>query len=78
MIFDIYPVEPTIKGYEHSLRDTIGELFQITGPNQKRKKAFLKDLKNINFKKAFVEFLISDWGNPEMIAEFNKKNGRMK
>lgn len=50
VIFDTYPT-PSIKDYEHSIRDNLGnDDFVIEGPQTKRPANFIAELKNIIFK----------------------------
>lgn len=60
VIFETYP-EPSIKDYEHSIRENLrNDDFVIEGPQTKRPANFIAELKNIKFKQAFVQFLVND------------------
>ncbi|KAK5637859.1 hypothetical protein RI129_000142 [Pyrocoelia pectoralis] len=66
IIFDQY-FSPSIKDYERTLRNEVNAMdFKITGPMQVRPVDFNKELKNIKFKQALVNFLISNWASQEM------------
>lgn len=61
IVFDTYP-QPSIKDYEHKIRNNLRETdFIIDGPKTKRPAKFLDEMKNIKFKQAFVKFLITNW-----------------
>lgn len=65
VIFDTYPT-PSIKDYEHSIRDNLrNDDFVINGPQTKRPANFIAELKNIKFKQAFVQFLVNDWSTQD-------------
>lgn len=67
VIFDQY-FSPSIKDYERDLRQESTLLdFNITGPDQVRPSDFLKELKNIHFKQAFVDFFIEHSISDEMV-----------
>lgn len=67
VIFDQY-FSPSIKDYERSRRYESSLLeFNITGPDQVRPSNFTKELKNIHFKQALVDFFILHWTSEEMI-----------
>lgn len=67
VIFDQY-FFPSIKDYERSLTQESTQLdFNITGPDQVRPSDFLKELKNIRFKQALVDFFIQHWAIDEMV-----------
>ncbi|CAH0562802.1 unnamed protein product [Brassicogethes aeneus] len=73
VIFDSY-FSPSIKDNEHLLRDNTEERqFRISGPEQKRCTDFTKDLKNINFKKALIQFFIEEWSKDEYASNFKSK-----
>lgn len=73
VIFDQY-FSPSIKDYERDLRRESTQLdFNITGPDQVRPSDFLKELKNINFKQALVDFFIQHWASYEMIPFVENK-----
>ncbi|GFW80337.1 hypothetical protein TNCV_2944701 [Trichonephila clavipes] len=56
VIFDQY-FTPSIKDYEYSQRLESAQLeYTITGPEQIRSSDFAKELKNLNFKEALVDF----------------------
>ena len=59
--FDQY-LSPSIKDNERLLRGSKEDrAFYIHGPDQRRPADFFSELKNVNFKKALVNFFISDW-----------------
>lgn len=59
VVFDQY-FTPSIKDYEHSQWLESAQLeYSITGPEQIRSSDFAKELKNLNFKEALVNFFIS-------------------
>lgn len=73
VIFDQY-FTPSIKDYEHSQRFESAQLeFTITGPEQVRPSDFAKELKNLNFKKALVDFFISHWATDEAVPFIQNK-----
>ncbi|GFW57468.1 uncharacterized protein TNCV_543781 [Trichonephila clavipes] len=73
IIFDQY-FSPSIKDYERSLRHESTQLgFNITGPDQVRPSDFAKELKNIRFKQALVDFFILHWSTEEMVPFMNNK-----
>src|SRR5699024_10719594 len=72
IIFDQY-FSPSIKDYERSQRhEERNAKYVITGPEQVRPVDFSKELKNIKFKEAFVEFLIKHWSTSEMVPFIGK------
>lgn len=74
VIFDQY-LSPSIKDYERDLRRESTQLdFNITGPDQVRPSDFLKELKNIHFKEALVEFFIQHWASDEMVPFVENKH----
>ncbi|KAL3286793.1 hypothetical protein HHI36_001287, partial [Cryptolaemus montrouzieri] len=58
---------PSSKGViEHSIRDNLrNDDFVIEGPQTKRPANFIAELKNIEFKEAFVQFLVNDWSTQD-------------
>ncbi|KAL4703623.1 hypothetical protein ACJJTC_007650 [Scirpophaga incertulas] len=67
IIFDQY-FSPSIKDYERAKRQEVRTInYFITGPEQIRPVDFMKELRNIQFKEAFVDFLITHWSTNEMI-----------
>ena len=73
VMFDFY-FNPSIKYNEHLLRDNIeNRQFRITGPEQKRCIDFTKDLKNINFKTALIEFFIGEWSKDKYASNLKTK-----
>lgn len=73
VIFDQY-FSPSIKDYERSLRQESAQLdFNITGPDQTRPADFVKELKNIRFKQALVDFMIQHWATDEMAPFIGNK-----
>lgn len=67
IIFDQY-FSPSIKDYERTKRhEERCTIYTITGPQQVKPVDFLKELRNIQFKEAFVEFLIHHWSTDEMV-----------
>ncbi|CAH1103835.1 unnamed protein product [Psylliodes chrysocephalus] len=59
---------PSIIDYERSLRQESTQLdFNIAAPDQVRPSDVLKELKNINFKQALVDFFIQHWASDEMV-----------
>lgn len=66
IIFDQY-FSPSIKDYERAQRHEVRNIkYLITGPEQVRPVDFIKELRNIQFKEAFVDFLITHWSTNEM------------
>ena len=73
VMFDSY-FSPSIKDNEHLLRDnTEDRQFRITGSEQKRCTHFTKDLKNINFKMALIEFFIGESSKDEYASNLKTK-----
>ena len=73
VMFDSY-FSPSIKDNDHLLRDnTKDRQFRITGPEQKRCIDFTKDLKNINFKMALIEFFIGESSKDEYASNLKTK-----
>ncbi|XP_011171576.3 uncharacterized protein LOC105204222 [Solenopsis invicta] len=71
--FDQY-FSPSIKDNEHLLRGTTEDyVFLIKGPDQRCPVNFNVELKNINFKKALVNFFITDWENSYMALFIGNK-----
>ncbi|KAK5644894.1 hypothetical protein RI129_006194 [Pyrocoelia pectoralis] len=69
IVFDQY-FSPSIKEYERAQRHEVrNREYFITGPEQVRPVDFIKELRNIEFKQAFINFLITHWSTNEM-AEF--------
>lgn len=67
IIFDQY-FSPSIKDYERALRNEGGNMeYIISGPEQVRPADFAKELRNIKFKEALVNFLIQHWARDEMV-----------
>ncbi|CAH1107865.1 unnamed protein product [Psylliodes chrysocephalus] len=63
-----------IDDYEHSQRFESAQLeFTITGPEQVRPSDFAKELKNLNFKEALVDFFISHWATDEAVSFIQNK-----
>lgn len=71
--FDQY-FSPSIKDTEHLLRGSKDHVFHITGSDQRAPSNFHAELKNINFKKAIVEFFIQDWENDHYAPFLGVKN----
>ncbi|CAG9814704.1 unnamed protein product [Phaedon cochleariae] len=57
VLFDRYS-HPSIKDYEHDLRQAHSNTYAITGPEQARPNDFMKELQNANFKEALVYWAI--------------------
>nr|XP_037875934.1 uncharacterized protein LOC105842686 isoform X2 [Bombyx mori] len=73
VIFDQY-FTPSIKDYEHSQRLESAQLeYSITGPEQIRPSDFAKELINLNFKEALVNFFISHWATDEVMPFIGNK-----
>ena len=73
VMFDSF-FSPSFKDNKHLLRDnTEDRQFRITGPGQKRCTDFTKDLKNINFKIALIEFFIGEWSKDEYASNLKTK-----
>jgi len=67
-------VFPSIKDNEHDLRGTVqGAYYRILGAEMRRLAEFAKELKNINFKNALVEFLLMDWTKNELAPFIGNK-----
>lgn len=63
LVFDQY-FSPSIKDSEHKYRSQSNQSnskYVISGPDQTRPADFIKELRNVNIKEAFVEFLIEHW-----------------
>lgn len=74
VIFDQY-FSPSIKDYERSLRNESTQLeFSISGPDQVRPSDFAKELKNIRFKEALIDFFIRHWSTDEIVPFIGNKN----
>ncbi|GFS54823.1 uncharacterized protein TNIN_123981 [Trichonephila inaurata madagascariensis] len=72
-IFDQY-FTPLIKAYEHSQWLESAQLeYTITGPEHIRSSDFVKELKNLNFKEALVDFFISHWATDEVVLFIGNK-----
>lgn len=66
---------PSIKDYERSLRNESTQLeFSISGPDQVRPSDFAKELKNICFKEALIDFFIRHWSTDEIVPFIGNKN----
>ncbi|GFY41445.1 uncharacterized protein TNIN_77491 [Trichonephila inaurata madagascariensis] len=73
IIFDQY-FSASIKDYERSLRHESTPLgFNITRLDQVRPSDFAKELKNIRFKQALVDFFILHWSTEKMVPFMNNK-----
>ncbi|GBP52408.1 hypothetical protein EVAR_4691_1 [Eumeta japonica] len=73
VIFDQY-FTPSIKDYEHSQRLESAQLeYTITGPEQIRSSDFAKELRNLNFKVALVNFFTSHWATDEVVPFIGDK-----
>ncbi|KAJ8677787.1 hypothetical protein QAD02_013574 [Eretmocerus hayati] len=71
--FDQY-FEPSVKDYEHTLRSTVRQDdYQIDGRHQVRQSNLSKELRNISFKEALVNFIIKDWTHPRLIPFFDNR-----
>lgn len=68
--FDRY-FSPSIKDYEHSLRDVHKK--QPYTIRSKDRTDFFVELKNVYFKQALVEFFIRDWASNHLTAFMNNK-----
>ncbi|GBP29054.1 hypothetical protein EVAR_10870_1 [Eumeta japonica] len=67
VIFDQY-WSPSIKDNERSLRsESIQMQYIIAGPEQVRPTDFSKELKNIRFKEALIDFFIKHWATSEFL-----------
>ncbi|EZA55346.1 hypothetical protein X777_04800, partial [Ooceraea biroi] len=74
IIFDQY-FSPSIKDYERAKRNEQDNMeFIISGPEQVRPTDFTKELQNIKFKDALVNFLIEHWASDEMVPFKRLKN----
>lgn len=71
VIFDRYE-SPSIKDNKHKLRQNYSQSIKI--PKRSTEcRDFAKDLKNIEFKKALVEFLIDDWAMNDRASIIRQK-----
>ena len=70
--FDRY-IFPSIKDNEHLLKGMTLANFCLSGPEQIRPADFAHELKNVNFKEAFVHFIIDDWNNNYMAPFIGNK-----
>lgn len=72
LVFDRYE-NPSIKDYEHKMRGSFGSPQCEITRRQKRYTEFSKDVTNIYFKQAFVQFLIEDWTENDMAQIIGQK-----
>lgn len=73
LIFDRYK-SPSIKDNEHSIRNTYEKCdFHISGEEQSRPADFAKELRNIKFKEALVNFRISHWSRSDVYVTVFRK-----
>lgn len=70
VIFDRYPTPPTLKDYQHTLRNNTYERYTIRDGTQVRSRAFSVELNNPNFKEALSNFFVEDWKNPTYLKYF--------
>lgn len=73
VLFDRY-MHPSIKDYEHGLRQACSNNYVIAGPEQARPTDFMKELQNNNFKEALVQFLIQHWASDEFVPYIGNKS----
>ncbi|CAG5030868.1 unnamed protein product [Parnassius apollo] len=66
LIFYEYHI-PSIKDNEHLLRDNFTAKYEFK--DQKRPPDFAAELKNINFKKSFIPFIMDYWASEPSVTD---------
>lgn len=73
VVFDQYS-SPSIRDYEFQSQGILRKSkYNISGAEQKRPSNFSKELKNIYFREAIVEFLLEDWSADSMVPFIGDK-----
>lgn len=74
LVFDRV-TSPSIKDVERDRRSDSdrNSSFKISGPNQRRSEDFIKSLRNDEFKKEVVRFLVSSWSDDSLASIIGEK-----